>query len=191
MHFSRSLYLLWFVVVSVALSPLALHAQSEDTRPSAIKWSGDGLKLELQAMPLDLVRAFFLGRGFPSSEVEFIAKSGCVFRSAMGNSGVDPKDPSITVELAKWKVIRKKGAHAPRTRENWARLWKGKNISKNAKTAFHWALYPTRQTYQSTDYNWGMISFALSPGEIFDLEVVWLKDEAKMVKLFKQLECGR
>ena len=142
-------------------------------------------------MPLDLVRAFFLGRGFSPDNADYIAKSGCVFRSKIGNSGEKTSSPTITVELGKWRTSQKQTQNGPRTREDWARIWDKKGISENAKTAFYWALFPTRQTYQATDYNWGLISFARAPGTRFDLKIHWKLQNSDKTWTLKGLECGK
>jgi len=173
------------------LLPGSAMAQSAPTNSAAIKWSGEGLKLELQALSLDLTRAFFLGRGFNAKSADHIAQTGCIFRAALGNSGLTASSPAVSIRLANWRTIRPDGRHPVRTREDWAKIWEARNISETAKTAFHWALFPTTQSYQSTDYNWGMISFALPPGSRFDLEVHWLQGGEKKMKLLKNLECGK
>ncbi len=183
---------LFLTLSLLLLAPLPLvHAQSAAPDSKAIKWSGEGLKLELQAMPLDLVRAFFLGRGFAAKDADFIAQTGCIFRSAIGNNGVTNSDQPIAIELANWRTIRASQRQAVRTRQDWAKIWETRTLSDSAKVAFHWALFPTTQNYQSSDYNWGMISFALPPGTRFDLEVHWLQGGVKKIKMLKNLECGK
>jgi hypothetical protein len=162
-----------------------------DKKNRIVKWSKNGLMLELAAMPTDLVRAFFLGRGFSPEDAGLIAKTGCIFRSAMGNSGNKTTDPAIVIELSKWQVITKQGKQSPRTREDWVSIWNKKKVSDDAKVAFHWALYPSKQTYQSTDYNWGMISFALPPGSKFDLQIRWYRNGDLQTKRLNNLECGK
>ena len=186
------LIFLSLVLITIYLAqPRPANAQSVNLKTSAIKWSGDGLKLELQAMPLDLVRAFFLGRGFSASDADYIAKTGCIYRSALGNNGVKPEDPAIVIELTKWRIIGPKGPKTIQTRQHWAKIWDTRKVSDNAKVAFYWALFPTSQNYQSSDYNWGMISFAMPPGTRFDLEVHWRSGDVEKNKIMKNLECGK
>ena len=179
------------LVGNYLLSPRPANAQSVALQTAPLKWSEGGLKLELQAMPLDLVRAFFLGRGFKASDAELIAKTGCIYRAALGNSGTKADDPSTVIELAKWQIIGPNGPQTIRARQDWATIWDKKKISDSAKVAFHWALFPTRQGYQSSDYNWGMISFALPPGTRFDLEIHWLSGNVEKTKMLKNMECGK
>ncbi len=185
----RSVFAILVIAIAFGVSPLLAQSVSFQTEP--VKWSGKGLKVELQAMPLDLVRAFFLGRGFDSDNADHIARTGCIFRSAMGHASSKPDAPPITVELAKWRVITQSGEQAPKTRQNWEKTWKTRTVSEAAKAAFYWAFFPTRQTYQAADYNWGMISFALPPGTKFDLEIRWLKGDAEQSVKLTELECGK
>ncbi len=171
--------------------PRHANAQSVDLKTSAVKWSGDGLKLELQAMPPDLVRAFFLGRGFSAKDADYIANTGCIYRSALGNNGVKPGDPATTIELTKWRIMGPKEPQTIQTRQQWAKIWDTRKVSDNAKVAFYWALFPTAQSYQASDYNWGMISFNMPPGTRFDLEVRWRNGDVDKNKVLKKLECGK
>jgi len=191
------------------LSSRASHAQSVNFKTAPLKWSGHGLKLELQTMPLDLVRAFFLGRGFSKENAEIIAQHGCIFRSAIGNSGTKASDPATTIDLNKWRSKRRIPAlpdkgwtiypplassalpFPPLTREDWDKFWQKRKISEGARTALYWALFPTKQTYQASDYNWGMISFALAPQTRFNLEVHWQMAGVPQKHVFKNLECGK
>ena len=192
------LILLALVLVSALLlvgnylaQPRPANAQKVDMKTQAIKWSGEGLKIELQSMPLDLVRAFFLGRGFNREDADLIAKTGCIFRSAIGHAGSHTNDPQIVIELSKWQVTGKADKHHPRTRQAWSKIWKTRKVSENARAAFYWALFPTRQSYQASDYNWGMISFALPPGSQFDLKLHWLNGNKEHTKMLTGLECGK
>ncbi|MCP4933559.1 MAG: hypothetical protein GY927_05000 [bacterium] len=186
------LIFLSLIPITIYLAPpRPANAQSADLNTSVIKWSGGGLKLELQAMPLDLVRAFFLGRGFSAIDADYIAKTGCIYRSALGNNGVKSGDPATVIELTKWRIIGPKEPQVIQTRQQWAKIWDNRKVSKNAKVAFHWALFPTSQSYRSSDYNWGMISFNMPPGTRFDLEVRWRSGDVEKNKMLKKLECGK
>ncbi len=184
------------IVFALILSLLCVPAQSlaQETGP-AIKWSGNGLRLELAPLPFDNVRAFFIGRGFSSKDADFIAQTGCVFRSAIGNAGSATSDPAITIKLKKWQIIHREtsdeSAKSLMTREDWAKVWNERKIAETPKVAFHWALFPTEQQYNPTDYNWGMITLGLPPGTKFDLQVVWSKAGVEQRHLMKNLECGK
>ncbi len=164
---------------------------SAQQQPQFQKYSGNGLKLEIAPLTLDQVRAFFIGRDFQPNDANFIAETGCVFRSAIGNSGESANDPEVVVQLAKWRVLADGQITGLKTRELWADVWKSRGVRETPAIAFHWALFPTLQQYQPSDYNWGLISFALPPGTRFDLELHWMHKGVEQKHMLKALECGK
>lgn len=155
------------------------------------KWSGGGLKLEIAPLNLDQVQAFYIGRGFSPADAGFIAETGCIFRSAIGNAGTGANDPKVTVQLANWRVIVDGKATPPMTREIWAKAWAARGVDESQTIAFYWSLFPSEQLYRPSDYNWGLISFALSPGARFDLELHWSQAGEERTQVLKNLECGK
>lgn len=153
----------------------------------AQKWQEFGLSLDIEALEPDQVRAFFTGRGFSSEEAGFVATNGCIFRSAIGNAGTNKTDPEISIDLTEWRINERGQV---KIREDWDAVWKKRGADEDAQTAFHWAIFPTRQNFGPTDYNWGFLSFGLSPGTSFDLEIIWRLGRQKHVKQMKALKCG-
>jgi hypothetical protein len=175
------------LVMVFAVSPNASAQEQADLH----KWSGNGLKIELSALGLDQVRAFFIGREFSAEDADFIANTGCIFRSAIGNAGEKPGDTAIVIELKKWRILHNGQVSAPKTREAWAKVWQSRGVTETPKIAFHWGLFPTNQRHQPTDYNWGLISFDLPPGKKFDLELHWSLAGIEQSHMLKNLECGK
>ena len=170
---------------------LAGHSAYAQQAERVIKWSGDGLRLELAALSLDQIRAFFIGRGFSSTDADFIAQTGCVFRSAIGNAGMKTDAPKVALDLMQWRVWLTGSGKQIRTREDWAKIWAQRGAEEAATIAFHWALFPTRQEFAPTDYNWGMITFGLPSGTSFDLVVKWRTSGAEHVTRLEGLTCGK
>ncbi len=164
---------------------------SAQQQPQPRKYSGNGLKLEIAPLTLDQVRAFFIGRDFQPNDANYIAETGCIFRSAIGNSGDSINDPLVVVQLAKWRVIVDGQVSGVKTRELWAGVWESRGVGETPAIAFHWALFPTLQQYQPSDYNWGLVSFALPPGTNFDLELHWMHNGLEQKHMLKALECGK
>ena len=78
---------------------------------------------------------------------------------------------AVEYDLGDWSV-RYRAEHLPlRTREIWDREWQAQGVDEEARIAFRWSLLPSVQRFESGDYNWGMTSFGLSPGERFDLSL--------------------
>ena len=173
--------------VSLVFSTQSVSAQQADAQ----KWSGQGLRLEIAALSGDTVKAFFIGRDFSSKDAGFIAATGCVFRSAIGNAGISDSDADVNIDLTKWRVIVKGVEQPLKTRQDWATVWTKRAVAETPTIAFHWALFPTRQHYKPTDYNWGMLTFALPPQTQFDLQMVWQQGDKMQRHLLKNLECGK
>jgi len=113
---------------------------------------------------IDQTRAFFLGRGFSSEHADLAGRS-CVFQTIFRSDG----KLSVDYDLRDWKVHHKGAKLLLKVRDYWDSLWETKQVSQPARIAFRWALLPTRQHYEPGDYNWGMTSFGLPPGETFGL----------------------
>jgi hypothetical protein len=176
------------LVLACSMSASAASAQTSSTH----KLDRDGLKLELGPLASDQVRAFFLGRRFPTKDVEHIVTTGCVFRSAIGSAHLNPGDPDVTVTLTQWRITPAGGGTmAPRTREEWEVDWKARFVEEDAATAFYWSFFPTEQTFAPTDYNWGFLSFGLAPGARFSLDLNWRSSGLPYTARMEGLECGK
>ena len=176
-------------MIPVILGSLCTGALAQ-TGP-VVKWQEEGLRFEVAPLGLDQVRGFFIGRGFSAENADFLAAKGCVFRSAIGNAGTSKSDPAVELDLSKWSIQSSAGNGVLRVREKWQSEWKTRGVSEEAQTAFYYALFPTRQSFGPTDYNWGMISFALPPGTLFDLEVHWRTGGKPFSKQIRGLKCGQ
>lgn len=131
-----------------------------------------GISLRLVQRLPDQTRAFFMARGFPSAAVERVAQR-CVFQTVFKNVSDGAAAAPVEYDLTEWTVHGPGAAGRPLTREFWAQQWSDLNISRPARIAFEWALFPTAQTYHPGDYNWGMSVYDLAPDSRFDLAVVW------------------
>jgi len=143
-----------------------LNATNPETGLASWTWRDRGVSLQLLQLLPDQTRAFFLGRGFQAGEADRVGRA-CVFQTIFRNDGLKP----VEYDLTEWSV-RHKGEQLPlQTREFWERYWQEQNIEKGPRIAFRWALLPTRQRFEPGDYNWGMTSFGLVPGEGFNLSL--------------------
>jgi hypothetical protein len=128
------------------------------------EWREAGVSLQLVQRLPDQTRAFFQGRGFSSPDADAIAQA-CVFQTIFRNDGKRP----LSYDLDDWQIRYRGQHHSLLTRERWAERWQDSEASQAARIALGWALLPTRQHFEPGDYNWGMTSFGLPPGEVFDL----------------------
>ena len=158
-----------FLLLHLLTGPVsadALSATDPETGLASWTWRDRGVSLQLLQLLPDQTRAFFLGRGFQAGEADRVGRA-CVFQTIFRNDGLKP----VEYDLTGW-AVHHKGERLPlQTREVWERYWQEQNIEKGPRIAFRWALLPTRQRFEPGDYNWGMTSFGLAPGEGFNLSL--------------------
>lgn len=138
------------------------------------EWKDDTALLRLTQRLPDQTRAFFLSRGFSRDNAELFATS-CVFQSMFRHIGT-PASGTISIDLTRWQVDHDGSSGRLRVREDWEAIWSKSSLPRSAVIAFEWSLLPTTQEYASDDYNWGMTSYGLSPGVVFDLDFSWQRE---------------
>ena len=157
------------VMLSVFLSMGQVSAEvitreEAQTGLSIWEWREAGVSMQLVQRLPDQTRAFFQGRGFTGEAADIIGRA-CVFQTIFRNDGTEP----ITYDMDEWYLFFKGRDLPVQTRERWEKRWQVEGVSQAARIAFRWSLLPTRQRFEPGDYNWGMTSFGLLPGETFDL----------------------
>jgi hypothetical protein len=148
-----------------------------------------GMTLRLVQRLPDQTRAFFMARGFARADIE-PAADNCVFQTIFRNVSQGGDAGPLEYDLGDWSVNSAGSERRMQTREHWAEEWARRGIAKPARIAFEWALYPTRQTYNPGDYNWGMSVFGLQPGSRFDLTVVWRQGGERRSARIEGLQCA-
>lgn len=152
-------------------------------------WESQGIILQqVQRLP-DQTRAFFLGRGFSSEAANRLA-GACVFQTILRNEGPEP----IEVDLGEWRIraLDLPGADFQpiRLTADWQRDWESLGVTQAARIAFQWAMFPHHQTFESKDWNMGMISYSLPPGSRFDLQARMRRNGETLTALLPGLECA-
>jgi len=153
------------------------------------EWRNDVMSVRLVQRLPDQTRAFFTARGFTKSQAEVIAQ-GCIFQTVYKNIATPSKPGVIEYDLTQWKVLYQGDVRALKVKEAWQQEWEKAKVPQPAQIAFFWALIPTQQRFEPQDYNWGMTSYNLVPGEKFDLEMVWRQDGVKQSGAIRGIECA-
>lgn len=184
------------LLLAVLLFPLLVRGEvriSQGIDPLAglpfweVADAGVSIRL-VQRLP-DQTRAFFLARGFSPEDAERVAQS-CVFQTVVRNVSNQSKPGPVRYDLGMWRVRNGDRMSRMKTREDWAGEWRDRNLATASRVAFQWALYPTEQTYQPGDYNWGMSTFALPPGTYFDLDLSWFQYGVRHEARIAQMRCA-
>ncbi len=167
LRYCITLVLLCASLLIVQASAEVITSLEEQTGLSAWEWREAGVSVQLVQRLPDQTRAFFQARGFASKDADIIGRA-CVFQTIFRNDGKQP----LSYNLENWHVNYRGKRHALFTRERWDETWQQSEVSQAARIALHWSFLPTYQHFESGDYNWGMISFGLPPGEDFDLTLL-------------------
>ncbi|WP_455221218.1 hypothetical protein [Kaarinaea lacus] len=166
-----------------------LTGTDKDAKLPFWEWRDDVVSLRLVQRLPDQTRAFFMGRGFSREHAELIAQS-CIFQTVYKNISTPASPSVIEYDLTQWKVLYKGKALPLKTKEVWQEEWNKLKTSQTVQIAFLWSLIPTQQRYEPQDYNWGMTSYNLPPGEKFDLEITWRQDGVKQTALIRNIQCA-
>ena len=148
--------------------------RSVDEQTALVSWKINEGDFEMQLTQLlpDQTRAFFLARGFSKQIANSIATS-CIMQIIGRNNAQQGMPGSIDVDLKLWRMLHNGMERQLKLKQQWDSEWPDDKVSDAARLAFRWATFPTRQTFSSGDFGWGMASFGLVPGERFDLKVAW------------------
>lgn len=143
----------------------------------------------IQRLP-DQTRAFFQARGFSQAIADKIA-TACVLQAIGKNTSHTPHGTSISYRLADWKIRHNGKLQGIKLKSDWEAQWRQHDsASKASRIAFRWATFPSQQRFEADgDFNWGMISFGLPPGSVFDLQVVFQQNQQLHKLWIQQIKC--
>jgi hypothetical protein len=153
------------------------------------QWSDQTVSIRLVQRLPDQSRAFFAARGFSTTDAERIAQS-CVFQTVFKNIAAVDSNTVIRYDLQEWQIFQDGSQRKLKVKEQWMADWQQSQAPQSAQIAFSWSLLPTQQQYLPGDYNWGMTTYNLPPGQHFDLTLVWYKNEQRQTALIPDLKCA-
>ena len=166
--------LLGMLVAPVAGCTDAQVLHSVDAENGLQKWhfiDGD-IEIELVQRLPDQSRALFMKHEFSRDVVEELALS-CMMQTIIRNSGKSGSGQAVSIDLTGWRMQHKGVTSGLRLKEQWLASWSDEQASPAARLVVRWGLFPTRQEYLPGDYNWGLTTYGIAPGSVFDLAVSW------------------
>jgi hypothetical protein len=172
-------------IITAPLYAAVITGEEAGTGRLTWEWRDSGVSLKLLQLLPDQTRAFYQGRGFSGKQADIIANN-CVFQTIFRNDGTTP----IDYDLDDWRVSHQGETSALLTRERWSDRWHEHEVGRAARIAMEWALLPTRQHFESGDYNWGMTSFGLPPGSSFDLTLVIHRNDEVITARIPNILCA-
>ena len=194
MTLTKIIFFSLFQLYSAAVFSQVTLDIDESTKLKTWKLIQSNFELQLVQRLPDQTRGFFQGRGFTKQQANDIATQ-CVLQTIVKNTASNKTNPSLSVSLKDWRVKADGQLLGVKLKEDWAKQWtliqdENQKVKKSAQIAFRWSTFPSEQTFEpGGDYNWGMISFGLKPGEKFDLHVFWKVGEQLNNEWIRGVEC--
>lgn len=157
----------------------------EQGRPNWSLETEDGLTLVFERLYPDMVRTFYLARGFGLKAANRYAGS-CVYKSVLKNSGKG----RMEVHLKDWRVLVKGKAKPFKIEPDWQKEWQSMSVSSSARIAFKWSQFRPIQVHGPGDWLQGMSNMDLEPDTTYDIKVVWKRDGHAHEAVLKGIRCG-
>ena len=162
------------------------HEVNSETKIESWKWQEGGVSLELGQITPGLAQGFYLARGFDADSADLFAR-GCIFMTVLRN---DTAPGTLHFRLADWRVLAANKLHALKLDADWQAIWQRRGVPAAARTTFRWAQFPGEHTYETGDWNMGMLSMGRKPGERFDLHFRWKIDETEQSGILTDIRCA-
>ncbi len=162
------------------------HEVNSETEIESWKWRAGGVYLELGQITPGLAQGFYLARGFDADSADLFARN-CIFMAVLRNESAPGK---LRFKLADWRVLASKQTQPLKLDAGWQKHWQQRNVPEAARTAFSWAQFPSEHTYETGDWNMGMLSMGRKPGERFDLHFRWKIGETEQSGILTDIRCA-
>ncbi len=164
-------------------------ARFTDARTGVAGWrfEAHGIRVQLiQRLP-DQTKAFFLGRGIDLKTAARLAER-CLFQTIVHNT-YPPGGPNVHVDLHQ-QTLTGRGPEPLLLKETWQQEWGRAGLGKRARIAFQWAFFPSVQNFLPGDWNMGMTSYPVAPGEDLVLEIIWYSGGQRHHHKMAGMVCG-
>ena len=140
----------------------------------------EGFSIELIQLLPDFIRAIYMSREFPKSEVEDIA-SYCVFGSVIKNTS----DKVLEYDVRRWYYTDADGKrHRVKTKSEWLAQW------RKAGVTFSWTLLPDRGTFYVGDWQQGFTTVKTSRESQFSFTYTWRLDGVQYSDTIEGMACA-
>ena len=158
--------------VSACTDGRVLHSVDDGNGLQKWHFIDDDIEIELVQRLPDQSRALFMKHEFSRDVVEDLALS-CMMQTIIRNSGKSGSGRAVSIDLRQWRMHHKGRESGIRLKEQWLASWSDEQASPAARLIVRWGLFPTQQEYLPGDYNWGLTTYGIGPGSVFDLAVSW------------------
>jgi hypothetical protein len=96
----------------------------------------------------------------------------------------------IEIDLTRWRIHHDGMTRDLLMKEPLLASWDEADASEAARLVIRWGMFPTRQEYLPSDYNWGLTAYGIPPGSEFDLDVNWTEDGKSYTGVIRGIVCA-
>lgn len=158
----------------------------QEGRPHWKLQTPDGLTFILERLYPDMVRTFYLARGFKLDAANRYSGT-CVYKSVLRNTA---KKGVVEVHLRDWTIVANGKTLPYRVEPDWQKEWAKMSVSPSGRIAFKWSQFRPVQIFQPGDWLQGMSNVDLKPNTRFDINLAWKRDGKTYHAVLKNVECG-
>lgn len=153
------------------------------------RFSESDIEIELVQRLPDQTRALFMNHEFSREVIEQLALS-CMFQTIIRNTGASGLERKLAIDLTRWRIHHGGATRELMMKEPLLASWDEADASEAARLVIRWGMFPTRQEYLPSDYNWGLTAYGIPPGSKFDLDVSWTEDSKPYNGTIRDVVCA-
>jgi hypothetical protein len=184
-----TILLLVTACVPMRLQAAVTQSVNEDNGLRGWRFLAGDIEIELiQRLP-DQTRALFMNHRFSRDVIEQLALS-CMFQTIIRNTDASATGQIVSVDLTRWRVRSDGREKGILLKETLLDSWSDEDADDAARLVVRWGMFPTRQEYLPSDYNWGLTAFGIPPGARFDLDVNWEEGGEPRAGKIKDIVCA-
>jgi hypothetical protein len=165
------------------------HSVNEENGLRSWRFLERDIEIELVQRLPDQTRALFMNHAFSREVIEQLALS-CMFQTIVRNTGASGSGRKLAIDLTGWRLHHEGKTRGLLMKEQLLDSWSEEDASAAARLVIQWGMFPTRQEYLPSDYNWGLTAFGIPPGSTFDVDVGWTEDGKSYTGVIRDVVCA-
>jgi hypothetical protein len=165
------------------------HSVNEENGLRSWRFLEGDIEIELVQRLPDQTRALFMNHAFSREVIEQLALS-CMFQTIIRNTGTAGSGTKVAIDLADWRIHHDGKTRGLLMKEALLESWSEEDAGEAARLVIRWGMFPTRQEYLPSDYNWGLTAYGIPPGSTFDVDVSWTENDKLHTGMIRDVVCA-
>ncbi len=165
------------------------HSVNEENGLRGWRFLEGDIEIELVQRLPDQTRALLMNHEFSREVIEQLALS-CMFQTIVRNTNASGSGRTVAIDLTRWRIHHDGVTRELLMKEPLLASWDEQDASEAARLVIRWGMFPSRQEYLPSDYNWGLTAYGIPPGSKFDLDVNWTEDDKPYSGAIRGIVCA-